>query len=208
LKGAAGVCGGCGGAILGVTVFNALFAIITIIIALVIGTKLWGKGAALAKPFDDRYADLSNKYKSAESSFNQASFTPANFKSEKVSLEGVKAEYELLDPMKAKRLAALNSSRRQKQLEHFLERFRLEDERVPMIGDKTKMILYTWGVLDASDVDAAKISAIRVSVLKKSKRLLNGAQRRSAFSDSTLRNQLIQEICRLWIRSFPKRRWL
>jgi DNA-binding helix-hairpin-helix protein with protein kinase domain len=42
-----------------------------------------------------------------------------------------------------------------------VERFRLEDERIPNIGDKNKQILYTWGILDASDVEESKIREIK-----------------------------------------------
>jgi DNA-binding helix-hairpin-helix protein with protein kinase domain len=70
-------------------------------------------------------------------------------------------QYRGRAPAKAARLAALEKDKRRKQLQHFLERFRIEDEQIPMFGDKTKMMLYNAGVLDASDVEERTISSIK-----------------------------------------------
>jgi DNA-binding helix-hairpin-helix protein with protein kinase domain len=37
----------------------------------------------------------------------------------------------------------------------------LAENAVTNLGEKTKMILFTWGILDASDVEASKISQIK-----------------------------------------------
>lgn len=144
-----------------VAAFVQLAAILAIVVALFAGRMLWSKGTALSKPFQDSFGEASSKYKSAEASFDAVSNVPLSFAREKQRLATAKEEYGQLGPQKAQKLAVLQNNRRQKQLQHFLERFRLEDERVPMLGDKTKMMLYNVGVLDASDVDRWKISAIK-----------------------------------------------
>jgi DNA-binding helix-hairpin-helix protein with protein kinase domain len=66
-----------------------------------------------------------------------------------------------LAPEKAKRLAKLNAEREPKQRQRFLETFRIEDATIPNIGPKNKLILRTWGIEDAWDVDEGRIQAIK-----------------------------------------------
>lgn len=138
-----------------------LAAVIAIVISLVIGQKLWSKGAALAKPFLDAYQNASSSYKEAESTLDRSAETPGTFLSEKKRLETAKADFQSLGPQKAKKLAELQAGRERKQRQHFLERFRIEDATIPGIGPKNKLILRTWGVEDAWDIETHKISSIK-----------------------------------------------
>jgi DNA-binding helix-hairpin-helix protein with protein kinase domain len=138
-----------------------LVAVLIIIIALIFGKKLWSKGAYLSREFDDAYIDLSHKCKAAESLFDQNSATPATFTGEKHRLEAVKAEYQGLAPSKAKAIGALNATREQKQLQHFLEGFRIEDENIPNIGPKNKLLLKAWGIEDAWDVQPDRVAQVK-----------------------------------------------
>ena len=91
----------------------------------------------------------------------QSAGIPSAFGTERQRLSAIKTEYEGLASLKARRVRELEASRERQQRQHFLERFRLEDERIPNIGDKNKQILYTWGILDASDVEESKIRQIK-----------------------------------------------
>jgi DNA-binding helix-hairpin-helix protein with protein kinase domain len=158
--------------VLAVAEFIPLMAVLVIVAALIVGKRVWSRGSVLSKPFQDKFDEVSTKYKSAEAAFNSSAAVPVSFTREKERLAAAKAEYEQLVPLKAQKLATLQRDRKQKQLQHFLERFRLEDERVPMIGDKSKMLLYNAGILDASDVNQWKISAIDGFGPKKTEALL------------------------------------
>jgi DNA-binding helix-hairpin-helix protein with protein kinase domain len=149
-----------------------LVAMLVIVVALIVGKKIWSNGAALASPFQGQFREASTQHKTAEADFDTISAAPASFVHQKQSLTASKAEYEQLGPLKAQKLAALQRDRKQKQLQHYLERFRIEDERVPMIGDKSKMLLYNAGIVDASDVDQWKVSAIDGFGPKKTEALL------------------------------------
>ena len=138
-----------------------LAAVIAIVVSLVIGHKLWTKGAAPAKPFLDAYQNASSGYKEAETTLDRSAETPGTFLAEKKRLETAKTEFQDLGPQKAKRLAALQSGRERKQRQHFLERFRIEDATISGIGPKNKLILRTWGVEDAWDIEIGKISSIK-----------------------------------------------
>ena len=138
-----------------------LAAVIAIIVSLMIGHKLWGKGASPAKPFVDAYRNVSQSYKEAESTLERSAETPVSFVTEKKRLETARAELQDLGPQRAKRLAALQVARERKQRQHFLERFRIEDATIPGIGPKNKLILRTWGVEDAWDIEVGKISSIK-----------------------------------------------
>jgi DNA-binding helix-hairpin-helix protein with protein kinase domain len=138
-----------------------LAAVIAIIVSLVIGHKLWVKGSAPAKPFLDAYQNSSQSYKEAEATLDRSAETPGTFLTEKKRLETAKAEFQDLGPQKAKRLAALQAGREKKQRQRFLERFRIEDATISGIGPKNKLILRTWGVEDAWDIEIGKISSIK-----------------------------------------------
>jgi DNA-binding helix-hairpin-helix protein with protein kinase domain len=136
-------------------------AIIAIGVALVVARHLWMKGGELTQPFLDLYRRTRENYKSAEESFEKSSSTPDSFLNEKRRLEMSKAELQKLQPEKAKRLSVLQAARELKQKQHFLEQYRIEDDKISMIGAKYTMTLRNWGIEDAWDIDERKISAIK-----------------------------------------------
>ena len=144
-----------------VAFLQPIFAIFAIMAALGIGRHFWGKGSVVVKAFQDEFKEASSEHQKTETMFDALSKVPTAFSAEKQKLADAKTEFQNLGGMKAQKRAALEKNKKQRQLDLFLERFRLEDERLPMIGDKTKMMLYNAGILDASDVVAWKISAIK-----------------------------------------------
>jgi DNA-binding helix-hairpin-helix protein with protein kinase domain len=136
-------------------------AILAIIGALIACAKLWSRGGSHAKPFIDQYSSALAAFKSAEQAFDESAESPVAFTNQKRSLERDKVEYLAIPAIQKKRRAELDAARAQKQRQRFLEGFRIEDEQIPNLGEKTKMILYTWGILDASDVELSKISQIK-----------------------------------------------
>jgi DNA-binding helix-hairpin-helix protein with protein kinase domain len=141
--------------------FSAQLAVPAIFVALIVCANLWSRGRRYAKPFSDEHSAALAAFKSTEETFDKSSQPPAAFVEQKRRLEQEKTEYLAIPALKSKKRAELEASRLSKQRERFLERFRIEDEHIPNIGEKTKMILYTWGILDAADVEPHKISQIK-----------------------------------------------
>jgi len=138
-----------------------LAAISAIAIALIIAGQVWKQGNIGAKPFIEQYDSVLNIYREAETEFDRSSAPPARYAEIRTQLDLCKREYEGLAPEKAKRLAKLNAEREAKQRQRFLEKFRIEDATIPNIGPKNKLILRTWGIEDAWDVDEGRIQAIK-----------------------------------------------
>lgn len=141
--------------------FPPQLAVLAIAGALIAFAKLWSRGGSRAKPMMDQYSSALAAFKSAEHAFDQSADSPVAFTNQKRSLERDKVEYLALPALQRKRRAELDAAREQKQRQRFLESFRIEDEPIPNLGEKTKLILYTWGILDASDVESSKISQIK-----------------------------------------------
>lgn len=141
--------------------FPATVAIPAIIGALIVCAKLWTRGGGYAKSFIDEYSSALNAYQGREQAFDKSSELPVAFTELKRRLEQEKVEYLAIPALKKKRRAELEAKRIVKQKQRHLERFRLENERIQNIGEKTKMILYTWGILDAADVEPHRISQIK-----------------------------------------------
>ena len=147
--------------ILAVSTLGPLPAIVAIVVSLIVGHKLWLKGSAPIKPYIDSYENAFGAYTEAEAALDRSAAIPNKFGEEKRRLEAAKVEFQALGTQKAKRLAALQANREQKQRQHFLERFRLEDDTIPGIGPKNKLILRTWGIEDAFDIEVGRISSIK-----------------------------------------------
>ena len=144
-----------------VTALSPLVAIIVIVVSLVIAHKLWAKGAQFAKHFLDDYREALQNYKETKTTLDRSAEIPVTFQNERKRLEEAKVEFQNLGPQKAKRLAALQAGRERKQRQHFLERFRIEDATIPGIGPKNKLILATWGIEDAWDIEIGRITNIK-----------------------------------------------
>jgi DNA-binding helix-hairpin-helix protein with protein kinase domain len=136
-------------------------AITLIVVSLIIAGNLWAKSKREAEPIITRFASAKSAYQSAEQEFDRVSALADTFIKTRNQLDQYKKNYQGLGTEKAKRLAQLNAAREAKQREHFLETFRIDDATIPLVGPKNKVILRTWGIEDASDVDARKIEAIK-----------------------------------------------
>lgn len=144
-----------------VAAFPGFLAFLAIVFSLIFGGNLWSKGNKGATPFIGNYNSALKSYRNAEMEFDRSIAPPPAFVKARSELETYKKNFEGLGGEKSRRLAELNATREAKQRQHFLERFRIEDESIPFIGPKSKMILYTWGILDASDIDGNRIDAIK-----------------------------------------------
>jgi DNA-binding helix-hairpin-helix protein with protein kinase domain len=138
-----------------------LAAIAAITIALIVAGQVWKRGNIGAKPFIEQYESVLKIYREAETEFDRSSAPPVRCAEIQAQLDLCKREYEGLGSEKAKRLAKLNSEREAKQRQRFLETFRIEDATIPNIGPKNKLILRTWGIEDAWDVDEGRIQTIK-----------------------------------------------
>ncbi len=136
-------------------------AVLVIAAVLFFSKKVWNRGAVLAQQFYDKFSEAIDRFKQAEEAFDKTATVPASFNNEKQNLNARKKEYEGLSADKAARLKVLDGSRERKQRQHFLERFRIEDERIANIGPKNKLILAAWGIEDAWDVEEQKIAQIK-----------------------------------------------
>ncbi len=140
---------------------GTFFALLSIAAALFIGHRIWLKGRAISEVFHQRLIEAESAHSALLSEFKRLSSGPDQFKGAKDRLEKAKRDYQALPEQKAKEFAKIKANQEAKQRQHFLEKFRLEDERIPNIGPKNKAILYTWGILDAWDVNAAAITQIK-----------------------------------------------
>jgi len=148
-------------AIVAYALLAPLFAVCSIAGSLFICRNLWKKGNTLVDPFYKEQKSAFESYHSVETTLSESANVPAEFSAERIRLERAKIEYQNLEPEKARRLAELQAAREKKQRQHFLERFRIEDESIPGIGPGYKAILRMWNIEDAWDVEASKISGIK-----------------------------------------------
>ncbi|WP_263419306.1 helix-hairpin-helix domain-containing protein [Terriglobus albidus] len=138
------------------------FAAICVIVAsLFASKKLWVKGHTFVVRFYETQKLVDERYRSIDLSFKEASNIPKEFGDERKKLEHAKVAYQGLEPEKASRLAQLQAARERKQRQHFLEKFRIEDETIAGIGTKFKALLKLWNIEDAWDVDPVVISGIK-----------------------------------------------
>jgi DNA-binding helix-hairpin-helix protein with protein kinase domain len=148
-------------AIVAFVTLTPFVAIGVIVASLFASKKLWAKGNAFVSQFYEAQKSAVERYRSVEASLQESSNVPKEFSDERKKLEHAKAEYQGLEPEKAKRLAQLQGGREKKQLQRFLEQFRLEDETISGIGPKFKALLRLWNIEDAWDIDHAVISGIK-----------------------------------------------
>ncbi len=147
--------------VLAVSLLPKFLAIVAIVVALMIGKGLWTKGAALTASFQDAFKSAEASFEAAEAALTKAAEPPASYTQEKNRLSSDKKAFDELGPSKARRIKDLENSRERKQRQHFLERFRIEDEKIPSIGQKNKLLLAAWNIEDAWDVKAGRLSQVK-----------------------------------------------
>ncbi|TAD87597.1 MAG: hypothetical protein EAZ99_16910 [Alphaproteobacteria bacterium] len=92
----------------------------------------------------EAYTALKTRY------LNTAS--PDGFQARLTELERRKAEYDRTADLRLRRLNQLERDRPKQQLEVFLDRFRIEAQSIPGIGDGRKATLASYGIETAADV--------------------------------------------------------
>ncbi len=83
---------------------------------------------------------------------------PAAFQQTKQRLKAEKEVLTGLPALRVQRMAELNANLQQKQLTRFLERHRIEDAIIPVIGPGRKTLLRCYNVEDASDVVPSRLN--------------------------------------------------
>jgi DNA-binding helix-hairpin-helix protein with protein kinase domain len=139
-----------------------VFSILILICGLVGMTKLWAAGNELAKEFRLNEEAASNAYRAVLTEWNKLKAVPQEFVAMKEQLRSAKAAFENLPTLRAQKLAQLNATRREKQLQHFLEQHRIEDANdIAGIGAGRKTLLRSYNIEDAYDVESRKLSGIK-----------------------------------------------
>lgn len=124
-------------------------------------TRLWMSGRAEAKEFADAYQTAMKQYSAGVEEWNHIHAPPVAFTQTKRNLTAAKLMFNDLPAMRARKMAELNATRRQKQLQHFLESQRIEDAALPGIGKGRTELLRVFNIEDAFDVEISKISNIK-----------------------------------------------
>ncbi|MBK1841664.1 hypothetical protein JHL17_30120 [Azospirillum sp. YIM B02556] len=141
--------------------------ILIVIAAAFIGTKI-GSSSSRPSDFYSSYSsddtvklwaakrDASSTYEDVKRRWDAAT-NSGRFSSKLLELERLKAEYDRLPEERRQRLSRLENGRRAKQLEVFLDRFRLDAATIPGIGDGRKVTLQSYGIETAADVTRDRI---------------------------------------------------
>jgi DNA-binding helix-hairpin-helix protein with protein kinase domain len=124
-------------------------------------TKLWRLSNADAKAFVEAYQSAMKEYASRVEEWNRIKALPTKFIETKQKLVAAKSMFTELPALRARKLAELNATRRQRQLQHFLESYRIEDAVLSGIGKGRKELLRAYNVADADDVAPSTISNIK-----------------------------------------------
>ncbi len=140
---------------------DPMISIAILLVSLFGMTKLWRIGNAGPEPFKIAYASALSDYSAAMMEWNKVKETPSAFVTAKQQLTVAKLTFDKLPALRVQRFAELNASRRQNQLQHFLESHRIEDAVLPNIGKGRKELLRVFNVEDASDVEPSRISNIK-----------------------------------------------
>lgn len=138
-----------------------MFSIAVLIAGLLAMVKLWKSGQEEAKQFADAYRKAGNSYAKDLEEWNSLKSPPDAFAEIRQALAAAKVAFNDLPILHAKKLAELTATRRQKQLQRFLEGHRIEDATLPNIGKGRKELLRTFNIEDASDVEPGRIANIK-----------------------------------------------
>ena len=139
----------------------AVFSIVVLGAGLWINTSFWKQGARLAKDFEGVFKLARTNHQSALDSWSKVKQAPTEFTKLKENLVSSKGQLDRIPSERVRKVSELQASCEQKQLEHFLEQFRIEDAVVPGIGPSRKSVLRSFGVEDASDVSVFKLQQIK-----------------------------------------------
>jgi DNA-binding helix-hairpin-helix protein with protein kinase domain len=113
---------------------------------------LWRRGDEGSIEFEQARRHALRSFQVAQSRWSNVEKVPAAFIQVKTSLEAQKREFEQLPALKAQRMAQLQSEVRNKQLQRWLEKHKIEAATIPNIGQGRKNTLRAYGIEDASDI--------------------------------------------------------
>jgi DNA-binding helix-hairpin-helix protein with protein kinase domain len=106
----------------------------------------------------------------------QSSAGPASFSTAKAKFDACRAEVKGIPAKRARALEQLKQSHRKLQLDHFLDRFELEDAKIDDIGPGRKRTLASYGIETAQDLDPHRVSAVPGFGPKRAERLMRWRQ--------------------------------
>jgi DNA-binding helix-hairpin-helix protein with protein kinase domain len=122
----------------------------------------------LAKYFsnDEEITRFRSRMFEAERIFSQATTDwqntagPASFSAAKAKFDACRIELKAVPSKHASALETLKQNHRKLQLDHFLDRFELEDAKIDGIGPGRKRTLASYGIETAEDLVPHRISAV------------------------------------------------
>jgi DNA-binding helix-hairpin-helix protein with protein kinase domain len=126
-------------------------SIAVLIGGLVAMTTLWKQGHPGEK-FAREHAIALRSYEAAYSRWDSSQPHPEAFVRTMKRLQTHRHELQELPSVRAARMVKLQAELRGKQLQRFLERFKIDKEKIAGIGQGRKNLLQAYGIEDASDV--------------------------------------------------------
>jgi hypothetical protein len=149
-----------------VVVFQLEFIIsIAILISGLYGiAKLWRLSNADAKAFVEAYQLAMKDYALRVEEWNRIKALPTKFTETKQKLVAAKSMFTDLPALRTRKLAELNATRRQRQLQHFVESHPIEDAVLSGIGKGRKELLrHTMSALRRNSTVYPKGQLLRVA---------------------------------------------
>ncbi len=131
---------------------QALPAICILIGGLAAMVKPWQSAAEVSYDLKVEHQNALGAFNAGMARWRELQWAPPRFHETKQRLESEKRELAELPAIRARRMAELKASLRDKQLTRFLEKHHIEDAAIPGIGQGRKTLLRCYGVEDASDV--------------------------------------------------------
>ncbi len=138
-----------------------ILSIVILIAGLLVVAKLWRWNQPAIEKFEKVSEAAKEDYNSQIQTWERIQAAPVAFEEMKKSVTAARQRFNDLPVMRARMLAELNASRRQKQLRQFLESRRLEDAGLPGIGKGRIALLQAYNIEDAYDVEPSKISDLK-----------------------------------------------
>ncbi len=123
--------------------------------------RFWSKGSIGVPEFSEALAIAKASYTACFVEWDKIKDTPSDLRALKEQMVEARAQLTGLSGERASRLAALSAARRKRQLQQFLERYRIEDAAIPGVGPGRKALLLSFNVEDASDVNYSKLATIK-----------------------------------------------
>ena len=105
-------------------------------------------------------SQLSTSWRNVETQWNQAK-EPRQFTDQRHEADEIIRAFKNLGAEEARELANLQAKARDRQLRTFLQRFYIDHANIKGLGNTRKVVLRSYGIETAADVDARRIEAIK-----------------------------------------------